>query len=355
MRFPRLLPSFLLLLLSVAGCSQTGGLRTTPIDGVKTVASVGDKPLPIRSGTPDSSVRAQDPEPIVAPSSRGRISGRVYDDRGKPVPDARVRLAVGGEAGGKAVTATTDRSGAFTLRGLRPGSSYTVIAEYQAQNGSIVTGRVETEAPDANVRIGLQRPAAGPDDTRTSIRPARPSVAPVSNVEEADEPGDADVSSTRTNREDIDPPAPEAEAMRNAGPRLSAAGEPGGRGPGWTQGHRSTSTEVAEAGQGRTNRTRSVSGPARAGTGAVSAEGEDNEENPLPPALEPDTVGGGSVSDREGPASGRPVVLARGSASSARRPDPRSRPMPPCRRSPQALRRRRSIIDRRLGASASAR
>ena len=49
------------------------------------------------------------------------------------MPDARVRLAVGGEAGGKAVTATTDRSGAFTLRGLRPGSSYTVIAEYQAQ------------------------------------------------------------------------------------------------------------------------------------------------------------------------------------------------------------------------------
>ena len=190
MRFPRLLPCFLLLLLSVAGCSQTGGLRNTPIDGVKTVASVGDKPLPIRSGTPDSSVRAHDPEPIVAPLSRGRISGRVYDDRGKPVPDARVRLAVGGEAGGKAVTATTDRSGAFTLRGLRPGSSYTVIAEYQAQNGSIMTGRVETEAPDTNVRIGLQQPAAGPDDTRTTIRPARPSVAPVSNVEEADEPGD---------------------------------------------------------------------------------------------------------------------------------------------------------------------
>ena len=37
-----------------------------PGNGVKTVASVGDKPLPIRSGTPDSSVRAQDPEPIVA-------------------------------------------------------------------------------------------------------------------------------------------------------------------------------------------------------------------------------------------------------------------------------------------------
>ena len=136
------------------------------------------------------------------------------------MPDARVRLAVGGEAGGKAVTATTDRSGAFTLRGLRPGSSYSLIAEYQAENGSIATGRVETEAPSANVRIGLQRSAADRDETRGSIRPARPNVAPASNVEEADEPGLGDVSSAQTNREDVEPPAPDAEAVRNEGSRL---------------------------------------------------------------------------------------------------------------------------------------
>ena len=50
-------------------------------------------------------------------------------------PNAKVRLAVGSAAGGKVVSATTDRSGAFTLHGLRPGSSYTVIAEYQGDDG----------------------------------------------------------------------------------------------------------------------------------------------------------------------------------------------------------------------------
>ena len=317
MSFKRL-PHGFLLLVSMVGCSQTGGLRTEPADGVKTVASVGDRPLPIRSGTGDSSVRAQDPEPIVAPSTRGRISGRVYDDRGKPVPDARVRLAVGGEAGGKAVTAKTDRSGAFTLRGLRPGSSYTLIAEYQAENGSMVTGRVETEAPEANVKIGLQRPASGTDDDRASIRPARPSVAPVSNVEEADESADPDVPSTRTNREDLEPPAPEAEALRNSNTRLSSAGEPGSRGSGWTQGHRSTATDGSKAGQPMTDRSSSASSASRSRVESRNAQGEDDEDNPLPPALEPDASGSGSVSDRGGPASGAPVVLARGSGSSTR-------------------------------------
>ena len=37
--------------------------------------------------------------------------------------------------GGKAVYATTDRSGAFTLRGLHQGTSYAVIAEYLGEDG----------------------------------------------------------------------------------------------------------------------------------------------------------------------------------------------------------------------------
>ena len=83
------------------------------------------------------------PEPMITTPSRGRISGRVYDERGKPVPGAKVRLAVGGESGGKAVSAVTDRSGAFTLRGVRPGSSYTVIAVACAQ----VTARSHSAWP----------------------------------------------------------------------------------------------------------------------------------------------------------------------------------------------------------------
>src|SRR5208282_4630573 len=195
MRTPSLYRGLLFLPLCMFGCSQNWTVRKPPGDDVKTVASVGDNSLPIRSGTPDSSVRAQDTEPI------------------SPTPSAKVRLAVGGESGGKAVSAVTDRSGAFTLRGLRPGSSYTVIAEYEGENG-LMTGRVEAEAPDIDVRIGLQRRAADGDDVRTTIRPARPNVAPISNVEDSDEAENAGPLSARTGRDDLEPPAPEAEALR---------------------------------------------------------------------------------------------------------------------------------------------
>ena len=104
----------------VAGCSQTGSLRSSSPSDLKTSASVGDKPLPIVAGEPGASLRVE-PEDIDRPAPSGaRISGRVYDERGKPVPGVKVRLAVGGAAGGKAIAATTDRSGAFTLHGLRP-------------------------------------------------------------------------------------------------------------------------------------------------------------------------------------------------------------------------------------------
>ena len=111
----------------LAGCSQTGPFRPAgsggASTGVKTVASVGDQPLPIVAGEPGSSVRADDEAPPPPSTVGSRVSGRVYNERGKPVPGARVRLAVGGASGGKVVSATTDRSGAFTLHGLRPGSS----------------------------------------------------------------------------------------------------------------------------------------------------------------------------------------------------------------------------------------
>ena len=186
MRTSSIYLGLLILPFCMFGCSQGWAIRKPPGDDVKTVASVGDKSLPIRSGTPDSSVTAQDPEPMISTPSRGRISGRVYDERGKPVPNAKVRLAVGGESGGKAVSAVTDRSGAFTLRGVRPGSSYTVIAESEGENG-LLTGRVEAEAPDTDVRIGLEHRAVDGDDVRTTVRPARPNVAPISDVEESDE------------------------------------------------------------------------------------------------------------------------------------------------------------------------
>ena len=125
-------------------------------------------------------------------------------------PTLRVRLAVGGESGGKAVYSTTDKSGAFTLRGLRPGSSYTVIAEYQGKSG-MMTGRVDAQAPDANVRIGLRRRDAGLDDV-PDLRPPGPSQRRA----DLERPGirrgrrDEDEEARpapRANREDLDPVA----------------------------------------------------------------------------------------------------------------------------------------------------
>ena len=157
----------------VTGCSQTRPLRSSNTSDVKTVASVGDKPLPIVTGEPGTGSLRAEPEDIDRPAAKSgsRISGRVYDERGKPVSNVKVRLAVSGAAGGKAVVATTDRSGAFTLHGLRAGSSYTVIAEYEDDEGTM-SGRAQAKAPQTDVRIALQVPG-GAEQGHASIRPAR--------------------------------------------------------------------------------------------------------------------------------------------------------------------------------------
>ena len=317
MRTPSLYRGLLILPLCMLGCSQNWTVRKSPGDDVKTVASVGDNSLPIRSGTPDSSVRAQDTEPILPTPSRGRISGRVYDERGTPVPSAKVRLAVGGESGGKAVSSVTDRSGAFTLRGLRPGSSYTVIAEYEGENG-LMTGRVEAEAPDTDVRIGLQRRAEDGDDVRTTIRPARPNIAPISNVEDSDEAENTGPSSARTSRDDLEPPALEAEAMRGndsgsqPSPRISASTGSSGKSSGWTQGHRPVDRSAAGQGGASGSESGSASGSSRASRVPREPDGDD-EVNPLPPALEPGKVGS-KLEPEDAPDDS--IALARGQVSS---------------------------------------
>ena len=96
MRIPRL--TFCLLALAVGnlvGCSQTSWLRPNEGSKVKTVATIGDKPLPIVAGEPGSTTSAETEQVDLSPSPGGRISGRVYDDLGKPVPNGGVRLVVG--------------------------------------------------------------------------------------------------------------------------------------------------------------------------------------------------------------------------------------------------------------------
>lgn len=130
----RSFPLMICLLSSVAvvaGCSQTSPFRSKNTSDARTIASVGDKPLPIVAGEPGTGSLRVEPDDVDRPEPQGsRISGRVYDERGKPVPDVKVRLAVGGAAGGKAVVATTDRSVRSHFMVCALGKSYTVIAEY---------------------------------------------------------------------------------------------------------------------------------------------------------------------------------------------------------------------------------
>ncbi|WP_337177808.1 carboxypeptidase regulatory-like domain-containing protein [Paludisphaera sp.] len=181
MRIP---PSILGLLavvpgLCVVGCSQTGGLRAVAPSDVKTTASVGDRSLPVVAGLPGEEARVADPAPGSRRAAGARISGRVYDEEGEPVRNAVVRLAMSGAAGGKLLHAVTDRSGAFTLRGVRPGSTYTVIAEYQGEQG-MMTGRAEAEAPDVDLSIALHPRDAQPGQGgAVAAAPKRPRVRPV--------------------------------------------------------------------------------------------------------------------------------------------------------------------------------
>ncbi len=298
--------SLCLLILAVGlGCSQTGVFRpSAPTNSnVRTIASVGDKPLPIVAGEPGASLRAETEEPEPPRNSGSRVSGRVYNDRGKPVPGVRVRLALGGAAGGKVIGTTTDRSGAFTLHGLHPGTSYTLIAEYDGNAGAM-TGRAQVKAPQTDVRIAL---SPGDDDAgegHASIRPARPKVEPISNVDPMDdEPTEGDDGAVRINFEDIGPPAAEATSLRpEQSVQISRSSAPGDgptpkkstRGT-WTSRRDSSAAGAAKNAAGRGDGDdNSDDAKGNVGSGASRdsrADQFDDGPNPLPPALEPSRAG----------------------------------------------------------------
>jgi hypothetical protein len=95
-----------------AGCSaRAWGVRSSSPPKTQTVASVGDKPLPIVAGEPGSLLSPETEELDLPASSGSRISGRVFDGSGKAVPNAKVRLGVDGAPGGRAKSVMTDRSG----------------------------------------------------------------------------------------------------------------------------------------------------------------------------------------------------------------------------------------------------
>jgi len=203
------------------------------------------------------------------------------------VSDVKVRLAVGGAAGGKADIATTDRSGAFTLHGLRSGSSYTIIAEYEDEEGTM-SGRAQVKAPETNVRIALQ-PRGGADQGHASIRPARSKIEPISNIESSDEERAEEInggSGRRINAEDLEPPADEAAAVfPDDSPRTRRASVDRGQSStqsGWNIRQGGTKTGAATRSDARRADT-----SGRANTSDRSTlEPDDDGPNPLPPAIE---------------------------------------------------------------------
>jgi thiol-disulfide isomerase/thioredoxin len=292
MRSTPLIYCLLSLVCAFTGCSQTGVFRSNPPSNLKTIASVGDKPLPIVAGEPGASLRAETEDVNRSTPSGSRISGRVYDERGKPVPGAKVRLAVSSAAGGKVISATTDRSGAFTLQGLRKGWAYTLIAEYETDDGSLF-GRAQAKAPQGDIRIALQPRDGDSTAGHASIRPARAKVEPISNVESPDdERSEENEGDGRFNAEDTEPPAADAATILPRGNERTARATSELSDPpvraGWnvrqatsqTSGNSAPAESDISEGRGR---PASRSGAANRG----DEESDDDGPNPLPPALEP--------------------------------------------------------------------
>ena len=288
------------------GCSQTGWLRPNGPADMKTVASIDGKPVSTAAGEPGTgTARREDVDDLGPPPAAGsRISGRVFDEQGRAVPNARVRLGVGGQAGGRVNFATTDRSGAFTLRGLRPGRDYTVIAEYQSEDG-MMSGRVQAHAPETGIRVALAARDPETEPRGSKILPARVRSGLFPEPETDGFPAAARPQV----RESDDPPArqedpaPEettsyAPRKKRAGTTKLASGSPSTTvRAGWTV--RQQPTE-APARRPRAEAASESDDPREAPPGPETGGVDEDGENPLPPALEPVGSGGSRSSGREG-------------------------------------------------------
>ncbi len=279
-------PAALLALLQ-AGCANSGFGRPRVMPGARTISSVGDRPEIVTAGSPG---RSYSSGPTIVEGPRradGRISGRVVDDRGRPVANAEVRLADGGADSGRLVRTLTDDAGGFTLNGLRPGTRYTLVAQGD-QGGKPLLGREVIEPPDTRVEI-----TALSEDARR--------VSRISRRNDDDEGPDADSDAFETrrrkpsaglNEDDLpardqhsEPPSDdisESSAAWRAAREVSQKPPPGG-------------TEAA------------FETPAGLAPAAPMLTHE--ETNPLPPALER-AEGIGPLTESPAPASDRDPLTA---------------------------------------------
>jgi len=284
------------------GCSATGGRfgRSAEDSKIRTIASIGDRPVSSTTGTPASAAVANLDTGERRKDGRDLVSGRVLDDQGEPVANAKVRIADGGLSGGKVVQAKTNRAGGFTLHGLRPGSTYTLIAEYEGQGG-LVEGRAEARPPQSEVEIAMSGEDEPLDRRRASRSPPTRNISerqPIAGSEN-------DEQHLRVNQEDITP-ATEVEdiddlagktSLRRSQPSVISTS-------GWRRSEVKTAKErpfVSSADGDRATRRASTKNTIDTDAPAedqaeppTSSPSEvdppqievDESENPLPPAIE---------------------------------------------------------------------
>lgn len=336
MRTLRATARLLIMPLCLAGCASTHGVSSR----YQTITSVGDKTLPVVADNAGQRIEADQPSADrPRRTTEGRISGRVYDENGDPVPNVDVRLAVGGSAGGKVVRSTTDRTGAFTLKGVRPGSKYVVIAENEDEG---LSGRSEVHAPDTDVKIQLasmetgavsRRPVQGANTVnRVSER------EPTDDDEEDNRPAPKKRPKSGVNLEDI-APAEDADELESAPPRKKSTASRGssGKTSGWQKANAddSGSEESDEAGDlpSETEPAKSRSAPKAKREPVEPASDEDDGPNPLPPALEPGQTDHTSARPAPDP---RPMELPEGQAIASAEPEPEPKPEPASAPAPAA-------------------
>ena len=219
-------PMFLIA-LALGGCASTNASKFGGTAESRSIAVVGDRPMPSTVGEPGGQVSASDVEPEPRRNSVARISGRVLDEQGRPVPDATVRLADGGVKGGRDVTATTDASGAFTLGGLRQGSTYTLVAESD-DGRDVLVGRKRAKTSETGVEISLMAKDDGSTATHSPAKVTR--VRPISTREDDEVIQDGHPG---VNREDLGPATDDPGPSAPGKPRLSPpAPQPAGGRPG---------------------------------------------------------------------------------------------------------------------------
>jgi thiol-disulfide isomerase/thioredoxin len=281
------------------GCTSTGGLgRTTQDPKITTIASIGERPVAAVAGVPASSAVADLDPPEPKRDRNARVAGRVVDDRGEPVQGALVRIGVGGIASGRVIEATTDRAGGFTLNGLRPGSTYTLIAEYDG-NDRKVSGRWVGRSPQSEVEIALQADDL-PDDRRRASKPSP--ARTISGSKPVDESVSDDTGAqSKVNPEDLaaGSDVEDIDDLAAAPVRSTRTGAVAVSGTGWRKSRvvRSGNDAVAASSDGATRRASTspttepeddttIRVPRRTVEDPPAAD--DEADNPLPPALEPE-------------------------------------------------------------------